>query len=422
MSTNNDAIRLADLGRASLSRAAQDVLAYAEQNQVELTDDAILTAASDETGLVDFGPGDFRGRLRVLMRDIAEDQNVTTYARNSVYQRLVSHAITRLRLADMLSSYPEIRDVPISKPIVIIGLPRSGTTYLQGILAADSRLTTLRNEETYEPILSVSSADSRGLRSDRAARYAERLRRATVLMPKIEALHSLDPAGVAEDVALRRPDFPIYPWRDVGGEITRYSHPDIYNHTPHYEYMRTMLKAIQWQRGEQAARWILKSPGHCVNIRPLLATFPDAIIVMSHRDPIAVIQSWIALHAYMSYHWYHEVKFDDLVARSVRLIETWLWSMIGDRYLIADEQLIDVPFSSLMGNEVNIVEQIFSAAGLTLTDDERSRIGEFIENNPRDKHGTMSYDMRSDYGLEPSELRQRFAFYLERFRVKEEVR
>ena len=158
------------------------------------------------------------------------------------------------------------------------------------------------------------------------------------------------------------------------------------------------------------------------NIGPLMATFPDATIAVTHRDPVSVIQSAATMLAYgarINYtsprpDWYLEYWSD----RIRRLLE----ASVRDRPLLPAERTVDVLFHEFMADDVAMVERIYEVAGLELTDAARGQIAAYLAAHPRGKEGQVVYDVRKDFGADPADLRAPFDFYLERFAVREEVR
>jgi hypothetical protein len=145
-----DTIRIDDLAKPVLTALQRQAIAAAPR--VELNEQAVLDAARARTGLEDFGPEDFRERLRVWLASFEEDEGLGPLGRATMFGEAVRYAASRLRVEDLLRRHPEIHDVEIDRPIVIAGLPRSGTTHLVNILAADPRLRSMQLWETMEPI------------------------------------------------------------------------------------------------------------------------------------------------------------------------------------------------------------------------------------------------------------------------------
>jgi hypothetical protein len=233
----------------------------------------------------------------------------------------------------------------------------------------------------------------------------------------------MDPGHIHEELELMGPDFASYNfewlamsprWRD-----------DYYRHdqTPHYAYMKTVLKLLQWQdkqNGTAKPRWVLKCPQHLEQLPVLLKTFPDATVVITHRDPVAVLQSTITMLAYGQRINRKKVLMQELLHYWTDRIEHLLQACVNDRALIDSEHSIDVPFAEFMANDMDMVKRIYSKAGLQMTIQAEEELRHFISHHPRGKHGQVVYNLKQDFGIEPAELHRRFAFYLDRFAIAKE--
>jgi hypothetical protein len=145
-------LRITDLRQPELTEVQRMALDYGESHPVELTEEAVLTAAVAHAGLSDFGSDDFRPRLRLWLEEVDGDGERTALGRMTLFRDCVRYAVNRLRIRDLLSRHPEIGDVDITAPIIVVGLPRSGTTHLVNLIAADTRLLSLPLWESYEPV------------------------------------------------------------------------------------------------------------------------------------------------------------------------------------------------------------------------------------------------------------------------------
>ena len=273
-------IRIDDLGAPVLNELQQMGIAYGESTPTDLSVDAVCAAAIARTGLEDFGPDDFRQRLGMQLAEMDADEERTGLGRMLMFSDCTRYASNRLLIHDLLSRHPEILEIPITQPVIVVGLPRSGTTHLVNLLAADTRFRSMPLWESYEPVpnpkepAAVDGVDPRWTRCDGAWQAMQ------AAAPFVAAMHPMEPDHVHEEIELQLPDFSSYThewvarapqWRDY------YLSND---QMPHYAYMKKVLQIMQWYRPRE--RWLLKSPQHLEQLGPLLATFPDATIV---RDP-----------------------------------------------------------------------------------------------------------------------------------------
>lgn len=187
----------------------------------------------------------------------------------------------------------------------------------------------------------------------------------------------------------------------------------------HYAYLKKVLQALTFLRGPRT--WVLKSPQHCEQLGPLMATFPDATVAFTHRDPVAVIQSAVTMMAYS----------DRLRRRSIDapwLVDYWsdrvyrlLSACVRDRDLVPADRSLDVGFQQLNGNEMAVLDTLYERGGVALTPKVRERFERYLAGNPRGKHGRVRYDLQRHFGVSAEELRARFDFYFDRFDVRPEA-
>ena len=411
-------IRIADLAHPVLTPAQRAALDYAEKTPVVFSEAALLEAARRQTGLSDFGADDFRARLRVQLQSIEEDRDLNALGRLGVWSNLLRYLCNRLRLEDLLRRHPEILAVEIARPIIVAGMPRTGTTHLLNLLAADLRQRSLPYWESLEPVPVPGEGPGRDGRDPRWWRCQRAYAQMVEQMPLLPAMHDMPPEHIHEEIELMELDFSTYllewlcrppRWRD---------HYLALDMRLHYAYLKKALQALTWLRGP--SRWVLKSPQHLEQLAPLLETFPDAVVAITHRDPVSVIRSAVTMLAYGDRMRRTRIDPDGLAAYWSARVEQLLGACVRDRDLLPADQSIDVPFDEFISDDVGMVARIYEKAGLPLTAEVRARFDAFMADNPRGKHGRVRYDLRGDFGVEPGELRRRFGFYLERFPVRVE--
>jgi len=414
-----DEIRVDDLAVPMLTDLQQMGLDYGESKRTELTVDAVCAVAVERTGLEDFGPADFRDRLGLQLAEMDADEERTGLGRLLFFGDCARSATNRLLIHDLLTRHPEIGDIEIERPIIVVGLPRSGTTNLVNLLAADTRFRSLPLWESYEPVPNpnepgeVDGVEPRWARSQKAWEAMQ------AGAPLVAAMHPMEPDHVHEENELMAPDFSSYNLEWVARAPRWRDHYLAHDQTPHYAYMKQVLQILQWYRPRD--RWVLKSPQHLEQFGPLLTTFPDATIVVTHRDPVAVVQSTATMVCYgarTAYRttcpeWYRDYWTD----RIGRLLD----ASLRDRHLLPADRTVDVLFHQYMADEMGTVQRVYEAAGIELTDEARAEIEAHRAAHPRGKEGRVVYDLRRDFATTPEEVRSRFGAYLDRFPVEIEV-
>ncbi len=410
-------IRIVDLASPVLTDVQQLAVDATKDLQVDLSEQVVLDKAMHRTGLSDFGADDFRERLRLWLQSANEDAELAPIGRIGVLSDCVRYAGNRLRLEDLVKRHPEILDVRIDRPIIIAGLPRSGTTHLVNLISADQRLHSLPYWESLEPVRDVEEPTSADGEDPRLTRCRKGYEQQDAMMPLLRAMHHMNPEHVHEEIELQALDFSSYllewiatppRWRDY-----YLSH----DQTPHYAYLKKVLQAVQWQRGGEPKRWILKSPQHMEQLIPLMRVFPDATVAITHRDPVSVVRSAITMLTYGDRIRRTRVDPPAVAAYWIDRVEKLLRACVRDRETLPASQSMDVLFQEFMADDVAMVKRIYRLADLEMTSTASDQLACYVDENPRGKHGQVVYDLKGDFGLDPEKVRERFGFYFDRFAV-----
>lgn len=417
-------IRISDLAEPELSDLQKSIHAFGETLQVSLDASEILEEASDQVSLHDFGPQDFLARLELLCDEWGNDPDLNNLGRMSLRNKLLLFARSRLLIQDLLTKHPEIHEVAIRSPIIVAGLPRSGTTHLLNLMAADSRLRALPLWESYEPVPMPGETVLEDGTDPRYKRCAESWEVMQQTLPNIAAMHPMNPDHIHEELELMGPDFASYNFEWLSQCPRWRDHYYASDQTPHYEYMKTVLKILTWQDGGDGTntRWVLKCPQHLEQLTVLHTVFPDATIAITHRDPVSVIQSAATMIAYGQRMSRNTIDVRNIADYWSDRVVHLLQACARDRGKLPDSQSIDVPFDEFMADDIGMVRKIYARAGLSMTDKAADQLQQFIDDHPRGKHGRVIYDLEEDFGVDPVQLRKRFDFYFRQFPVKAETK
>ncbi len=413
-------IHIADMAEPVLT---PDLLAWREgpaDFPCPMTSDEILARAVAETGLDDFGDDSgFRDRLAVILQALYEDTGLTRGGRVFVLQQAVRAMANRLRIEDLVKHHPEILEIPIDRPIFIAGLPRSGTTHLVNWLSRDDRLNSLTLWESEEPVPFVQHAP--GEQDPRISRSAAFWGAFGALVPHMAAMHEMTAHDIHEDNELLFMDMNCYNW-EFSARLPRWT--DYYlahDRTASYAYEKKVLQVLSWQRGEKGhRRWLLKSPQHMENLAAIRAVFPDATMVITHRDPVDVLRSLTTMLGYSDRTRRNPVDPPALAALWAGRIERLLRECVDQRDAFRPEQSLDVLFHEYMADQEGVARQVYALAGLDLPPETEANLLGYLSENPRHAHGKVVYDLEGVFGVDVAALRQRFAFYYERFPVRQE--
>jgi hypothetical protein len=412
-------VRLDDLAEPRFSDEARAVLDFMREAGSHLTLDpaGLIAAAKSETGLDDFGAGDFEGRLDVLCRAMTDEGGFNSAGILQQHTLIGGLLKNRLLIEDLVGRHPEILDEQITAPIVICGLPRTGTTHLHNLISADPAIRSLPYWESLEPVLGERERPAAGGPDPRRERTAMALSFLDVAMPYFNRMHEMTVDHAHEEIQLLAIDFstmlfettaPMPTWRDA------YRARD---QRPSYAFMRRVLQVLQWLRG--GTRWVLKSPQHLEQFAALLDTFPDATFVVTHRDPVSVTTSMVTMLAYSSRLSRDRVDVAGIGHYWADRLELMLRGCAEDRDVLPAGQTIDVHFDEFMADDMAMVARVYTLAGQPLDDTARSAMQRFIRDHPRGKFGAVEYDL-AEFGLDRAGLRKQMDFYTKRFGVTRE--
>ncbi len=368
--------------------------------------DDLKRTARRATGLCDFGDDTpLDEPLGVLCRSLDEEADLHPVGRVGVRRLLVSSLVNRLRLEDLRRREPGVFTADVPAPVVIVGPPRSGTTFLHRLLGRDTALHTAPFWELWEP---VPARDGRASQRRRAAAGRRAVAFAAWMAPGMVAMHQLDHAAPDEEIIALSSAFSsiLYEWSlGVPAYAAWYADAD---HTAGYRYLRRVLQAMQSRR-PTAGRWVTKAPQHLEQLGPLLSAFPDATVVHTHRDPVETVLSTASFITYSARTFVDRPDPHATGRRSADLVERLLRAAARDRDP-ADDRFVDVYFDDLCDDPVAVAGRVYAAAGHELTTGAEGAMRRWLGANRRGSHGVHRY-APEDFALDVDELRERFSFY-----------
>jgi hypothetical protein len=408
----SDAVHIDDLAHPVFSAEVDEIRAAmaAMADECVLDRDALLARARAESGLDDFGDLDFEEPLGVLVQAITTNADLSPVGVLSIHTQLVQLLKNRLLLTDLLRRHPEIHEIEVVAPIIIAGLPRTGTTHLHNLLAADPALRYLPYWESIEPFPVPTEA---GIEPDpRLGRTEQALWFMDLAMPLFPLMHEITPWAAHEEIHLLAIDFSTMFFETLAHVPDWTDYYRAHDQTPHYRYMRTALQALQFLTSDQ--RWVLKSPQHIEQFGPLAEVFPDATVVVTHRDPVDVVISMATMIAYTARMSADTVRPDVRGRYWADRIEQMLRACVRDRDLLPADNTIDVRFDEFMADDLAMVRRIYELADQPFEGDAQQAMAEYLATHRRGHLGRIDY-RPDEVGLDRDELRERFTFYVERF-------
>ncbi len=409
-------VRIDDLAEPRFSAEARAIIDFMEDagSGLTLEPESLMGAVVAETGLDDFGADDFVERLEVLCRAMREEGDFNGAGVLQQHVFISGLLKNRLLLENLLRRHPEILEERIVAPIIICGLPRTGTTHLHNLMSADPALRSLPYWESLEPVLAESEQPEPGAPDPRQQRTEAALAFLHSALPYFDRMHEMTVDHAHEEIQLLAIDFstmffettaPIPTWRDY-----YLSH----DQASSYAYLLRILQVLQWLRG--GTRWVLKSPQHLEQFPTLLQTFPDATFVVTHRDPVAVTASMVTMIAYTARLTRDHVDLEDMGQYWGDRLERMLGRCAAERHVLPAQQTIDVHFDEFMADDLVMVGRVYELACQPFDERARAAMAAFMTEHPRGRHGAVLYDL-DEFGLDPGERRAALAFYTDQFGV-----
>lgn len=372
--------------------------------------ESLIGAARRRTGLVDLGPGDFRTGLKVLLHSLDGEAQLTTIGRVAARKRLAGLLETRLRLVDHRTRHPEVAEEQIMRPLFVLGLPRTGTTVLYGMLASNPAMRSPASWEVARPFPPPTGSEDPARVAAMDKDFAGFLK----VAPGLDAIHPLGSRLPQECLALQAPQFLSYEFPTTFPVPSYWAWLREQDMTPAYQFEKLFLQHLQSQHyGE---RWILKTPGHLMWLDTLLAVFPDALLVHTHRNPAAVLASVSSLM-----HGFRSAMSDAVDKHEVgrEQLEAWTWGLrrtMAVRERLGPDRVIDVQYDDTVDDPIGTVARVYDHFNLDRTPAVDEAVRAYLAENPRDKHGAHRYTLE-EFGLDRDEVDAAFADYRERFGV-----
>jgi hypothetical protein len=396
------AVRGLNLGGRTLRRFGVDAPA--------LDADTLHRAAYARAGSSRYGSWDFAEPLERLLKSYHDEAKLTTLGRITVREYLVSLLDNLLRMESERAANAEIERQRITAPVFIVGLPRTGTTHLHGIISEDHANRAPATWEVMYPAAGRHETDVARAR----AQTASRLGWADRLAPEFMAIHPIAADLPQECIAITAQVFMSIQFHTTHDVASYQNWFEGAPQTLGFEFHLRFLQHLQAK--SPGDRWVLKAPGHLFALSGLLERYPDARIIHTHRDPLRVMAS-MASHATVL-----RRAFSDS-AEPQRIAADWAdrWARALDTFLAVRDrapaaQFLDVSFESIERDTLGAVERVYDFLGWPLTADARTAMQRFLAANPKNKHGVHSYTLEQ-FGLSRAAETARFRKYCERFQI-----
>jgi Sulfotransferase family len=393
--------------------------AAADPGWIRLDADELLDEAVGRTGLSDFGGDAFLEPYRVFVKALGEEAKLYPIGRILARGDLRCWLENRLRLAEARKRCPEIAREPVCAPIFITGLPRTGTSILHELLAQDPAHRAPLHWEVRSPCPAPEAASFET--DPRIARAEQELRLWCEVVPEYAAMHELGARLPVECIQITAHEFrsdelcgrhqvPSYAAWLAGADLA-----------PAYAFHRRFLQHLASRCPRE--RWVLKAPSHLGTLERLFAEYPDARVVVTHRDPLVVLPSVASILFATAW-----VRSDAVDAQAVLgwfKPETCLalldgMSALRDAGALPAGRICDVRFSDLMARPLETLAAVYDHFGIPLRAEAEARMRAYLTGKPRHKHGVHRYAFENT-GRVLAQERERFRSYQSRYGIASEA-
>jgi hypothetical protein len=381
------------------------------------TADDVFKLAAQRTGCNEIESDSWREGLAIIVDEVNTSSAFTPFGRERILNDATDALGRRLQVHNYIQAHPEVLDVPVERPLIVLGMPRTGTTVISYLLDQDPARRSLLHWQCVHPI---PPATTETLRTDprclalleEQSKIVEMVKQAKVPLP-----HWEDADGPTEDMFIHNQDFKGLSW-DSFLSTSRYAEWlfDETDMTTTYDYQKRYLQVLQ---STAPGAWSLKMPSHSVHIEALLKVFPDARLVWAHRDPYKATGSlcnlW-KLPKVMT----HQPEAVDLEAMGRAAM--WQMSYHVDRPLrardrVGDERFFHMYYHEMMRDPMDVMRRIYEWADEPLTADAEARMRKWLAEHPQDLFALNAYSL-DQYGLSVEQLEPVFAEYLDTFDIE----
>ncbi|MET0985344.1 MAG: sulfotransferase [Steroidobacteraceae bacterium] len=381
---------------------------------VPLDERSLIASATAACGLTDFGAEDWREPFRVLLKALDEEAELNLMGRLRMRSELLLLLEARLRIEDTYKRHPEIEQEKIVEPIIIIGQGRSGTSFLQNVLAANPDSAGLSQWEAMFPCPPPEQATYKT--DPRIAKADALIKQWNRVTPSMTAVHEFGGTVPIEDCEILSINFMSPSWFGCFAQVRSY---DAYMASCDpmlvLRYHERVLKLLQWRNPRE--HWVLKEIPHLDRLEPLLRIYPDACFVWPHRDPVKALASGIS--AIGTLQWTgcdHVFKGGSLEWISNPFLSAARFNRVIDQIesgVVPRERIFHMLYRDLVRDPMATLEALYRHFGLRLSDVGRRGMAQYLADNPRDARPSHKVSMSAEDIARAREAYDRYQRYFD---------
>jgi hypothetical protein len=374
--------------------------------------EALLQYARERAGLSDFGDLWFLEPMDRYIEASNREGRLTAQGRAGTIEVIVKGLVSRLRMIDDIKRHPEILDEKVEVAGIILGLPRTGSTIFQRLLASAPGMTGLRwfEAQNFAPF----PGEEPGNPAERRA-YAQAMIDGWLqLSPELASIHPLDPDAPDEEILILGQMFVSTMIEGMNFVPSFAAWLNTYDQAKGHGDLKTILKYLQWQDpARRGSKWILKSPSNLPYAETAAAAFPDALLIMTHRDPVQTVPSYVSMQAAL---YKLSASLTDLEVGAFwfpRLVE-WMRMFEAARARIGEHRFIDIDYRAVGKDPLAEAQRVLTRFGIASGEALDAALGEFMAGNQREQRPMHDYSLER-FGLDESAIEREFADYRRRY-------
>ena len=376
-----------------------------------LVADQLLAAARQQTGLTELGDASILDGLERLVTALDREARLTEAGRQRMEASIVGTLANRLRVEHHLARHPELLRRPIERPLFLFGLPRTGTTLAINLLSADPARRCLLRWEAFNSVPPPRPDELHG--GPRYQQEQTRLDYATKMAPQISAIHHENADSPTECQFAMTPSFCAQVY-DAGAYIPSYHRWFLHtSYLPAFRYHKRLLQLLQ---SDAPGRWTLKNPWHPLFLDDLIQVYPDAQLVMTHRDPVEVVGSACSLLKHVRVMYSDEVDLRAIGACMMETFDLMIERTLAYKARHGWSSIYDLQYADLMRDPVGEMRKLYQHFGEPFSAAAEQGMRQHLADNPQGKHGKHTYALE-DYGLSMAAVRKHYADYCRRFDI-----
>ncbi|MCJ2178282.1 sulfotransferase family protein [Novosphingobium album (ex Hu et al. 2023)] len=377
-----------------------------------MTADEVIQAARAQTGLTEFGDPAIIEGLEILLKSYSDEARYSERGSQMAHADLVKWMAIRMKIENWLAKHPELLDAPIEKPMFVFGLPRTGTTLVINLLASDPARRPFLRWESQDPVPPPMPEELHA--GPRWEKTDQQTKAALQYMPQIAAIHFEEADSPTECQFLMTPSFcsQVYESQaDIPGYREWFLHKADY--LPAFRFHKRYLQMLQANAG---GRWTLKNPWHPLYLPALKQAYPDAQLVMTHRDPADVLGSIGSLIENVRKIYSDDVDLETIGRQFVETFQIMIERQDAFRAEHGRDSILDVQYAEVMKDPLGQVRAIYDHFDEPFTAEAEAAMQAYMDANPKGKHGKHEYSLER-YGLSREGVHKTFADYIERYQI-----